>query len=388
MQDGGTGEGPHGGGCTPGRNAFGPAGVGRYNSTLCERDRASAYQREQVSFLSVWGMTVGKAIVVIVVIAAMVGGGYLALRGFSRRCESDDPLISIVFLLRAPRPMREAGVRSAAGKAFNVTFDADDPHATTWVVPAPSPAVEGLDPKDAQSFMVNVPQGAFVVNNFAVPYMAHPDEFAAGISDRRLRGAIAAHRAWVSVDAMGDLPDEASKAEAYRAIGKMLAELAGPDCLAVYCPELERCNEYDEALVKTLRGDDPLAVFEEPTFGPVIDVDSEDPRLVAAIEEARRRWPEFVAAFNVNADKERPFLVKAKFEEGETVEHMWISVTRVDGDTIHGVLENEPHGLTKVKQGQAVALPLSALSDWLYAKGKEPVGGFTAKVIAEMEKGE
>ena len=329
----------------------------------------------------------GKAIVVIIVVAAFAVGGYVAFRAFSRRRESKPSPISIVFLLRAPRRMSEAGVRSAASKAFNVTFDADDPDATTWVVTGPAPPMDELREKDAQVFIVGVPQGIFMVYNFAVPYMDRSDEFAESISDGRLRSAIAAHRAWVSVDAMGDVPDEASKAEAYRAIGKLLAELAGPDCLAVYCPELERCNVYDDALVKTLRSPDPLAVFEAPTFAPVINVDDEDPRMVAAVKEARRRWPEFVAAFNANTDKERPFLVKAEFKEGDTVEFMWISVTRIDSDTIHGVLGNRPHELTNVKQGQTVAVPLSALNDWLCAKGDEPLGGFTAKVIGEIEKG-
>ena len=71
----------------------------------------------------------GKAIVVIIVVAAFAVGGYVAFRAFSRRRESKPSPISIVFLLRAPRRMSEAGVRSAASKAFNVTFDADDPDA-------------------------------------------------------------------------------------------------------------------------------------------------------------------------------------------------------------------------------------------------------------------
>jgi uncharacterized protein YegJ (DUF2314 family) len=64
---------------------------------------------------------------------------------------------------------------------------------------------------------------------------------------------------------------------------------------------------------------------------------------------------------------------------------MWVSVTRLESDTIHGILENEPHELTNVNEGQEVAVALSALNDWLYVKDEENVGGFTLKAIAEIQ---
>jgi uncharacterized protein YegJ (DUF2314 family) len=236
--------------------------------------------------------------------------------------------------------------------------------------------------------MVKVDQGVFMVNSLPVPYTDSPDEFAEGIADKRLRGAVAAHRAWISVVAMGETNDEASETKAYRGIARMIAELAGPDCLAIYCPELGRCNEYDQKLLETLRSPDPLALFDEPTFAPVISVDGDDPRMTAAVAEARRRWPEFAAAFEANSDQDAPFIVKAQFNEADETEFMWVSVIRIEGETIHGVLENTPHRLRNVKQGQQVAVPLSALNDWLYVKGTDNVGGFTMKVIKEIREGQ
>lgn len=329
--------------------------------------------------------TTTTAIVVVCVIAI---AGYVCFRILFGRRSSTHNLIALVFLLDAPRKMSEQDVRRSAAAAFGVTFDEGNPEAREFVIAFPGAPVKGIEKGTAQSFMVKVGQGVFLVNNFTVPYMERPDKFAESIPDKRLRKAIASHRAWISVDAIGDVSTREGKAEAYRGIGKMIGQLAGTDCLALYCPELERCNESDESLLTKLRSNDPLALFQTPTFAPVISVDGDDPRMVKAVAEAQRRWPEFVAAFRAKRDEDKPFIIKAEFEEADKAEFMWVSVNRIEGDTIHGVLENRPHQLTRVKEGQQVAVPVSALNDWLYIKGKESVGGFTMKVIAEAQKEE
>jgi len=324
-------------------------------------------------------------IIVIAVALLIAVAGHLCYRIFLRRRQSDAP-ISLVFLLRAPRDLTEQELRRHASEAFGMTSDTGNPDATEFVMGFPGPPVKGIKPGTAYSFMVKVSEGMFLVNRFSAPYMDRPEEFAQGLPDARLGKAVASHRAWISVDAfMGEL-DDAEKVRAYRNIGKLIAELAGPDCLAVYCPELQRCNVYDESLLETLRSDDPLALFGAPTFAPLVNVDGDDPRMVQAVEEARKRWPEFVAAFSAKSDEGKPFIVKARFEEGEKTEFMWASVNRIQGDTIHGILENTPHELASFKEGQNVQVPLADLNDWLYVKGEEAIGGFTMKVIAEAQK--
>jgi len=123
-----------------------------------------------------------------------------------------------------------------------------------------------------------------------------------------------------------------------------------------------------------------------PRLPPVISVDGQDPLMVKAVREVRRRWPEFVAAFQANRSDDNPFIVKMEFNEHDKVEFMWVSVIRSDGDTIHGDLENHPHELTAVKKGQNVSVPVSALNDWVFIKEEESVGGFTLKVVGDAEK--
>ncbi len=63
------------------------------------------------------------------------------------------------------------------------------------------------------------------------------------------------------------------------------------------------------------------------------------------------------------------------------VEHMWITDVGFDGDLIYGKLVNEPNELTNIKNGDAVSVPLSHLSDWLFVSQGRSYGGFTIQVI-------
>src|SRR5690606_6847411 len=97
-------------------------------------------------------------------------------------------------------------------------------------------------------------------------------------------------------DFMDDTKDPERIREAYQVIGRILAAMGGPDCLAIYCPELQRCNEFDPGLLERLCSSDPVCLFNEPTFEPVIEISDNNPKMAAAVKEAITRWPEFVTA--------------------------------------------------------------------------------------------
>lgn len=63
------------------------------------------------------------------------------------------------------------------------------------------------------------------------------------------------------------------------------------------------------------------------------------------------------------------------------VEHMWVNDVVFDGETIRGVLLNEPNHVTHVKSGQAVVVPLSHVSDWLFAREGKTFGGFSIQAM-------
>lgn len=300
----------------------------------------------------------------------------------------EEPLISLVYLLEEPREATEETVRRCVSSALKLDLKSNDPQATEFVISADGP---GLGPNGGtRHFIVNIPQGVFGVIVSPDPYIDNPRRYASEtIRDKRLRTAVESHQAWISVDRMGDPPVGQVKAEAYAVIGKILASMAGPDCLALYCPELQRCNEFDLALIGELSGGEPLSVFSEPTFEPVIEIAEDNPRMVEAVEEAIRRWPEFVEAFHAREDSEdERFIIKAEFSEGKRSEFMWVSVTRIDGDGVTGMLMNDPHELVDVHRGQPVEVQADQLNDWLYPLPDGDVaGGFTLKVLADEEAG-
>ncbi|HRQ89774.1 MAG TPA: hypothetical protein PLA50_13320, partial [Bacteroidia bacterium] len=148
--------------------------------------------------------------------------------------------VSLVYFLSEPRQADEAAIRSCVSSALGIRFHtgvADPDSYVTRFSPAPSEAGAGI-----QHFMVRMPAGLFAVLVSDRPFIENPEEFAKrSIRDKRLRNAVSRHVAWVSVDLM----DGAESDDAYRTIGKILAAMAGPDCLAVYSPQLQRCNEFD-----------------------------------------------------------------------------------------------------------------------------------------------
>jgi len=295
---------------------------------------------------------------------------------------------SLVFFLSEERAPEENMIRDCVSHALGIVFDPANPDAEYFVIEIDSPAGDAPLFPASRQFMVRVPQGLFSVIASNTPYVSNPAAFAReSIRDKRLRQAVENHRAWISVDSMDQTEGGDSDPKAYEAIGKILASMAGPDCLAVFSPELQRCNEFDPSLIDELSGSDPLRIFDGPTFEPIIEIAENDPRMQAAIDEALQRWPEFVSAFRDRSDEDTDrFIVKAEFREGSKAEFMWVAVTAIDRDMVHGILTNDPLDLLDVHRGAAVSVELDRLNDWIYPTPDGSIeGGFTLDVLAGDE---
>ena len=208
---------------------------------------------------------------------------------------------------------------------------------------------------------------------------------AASIPHAEARAGFLKHRAWVSVDLM---PMDLAKAklvmtadEALDRLGRIAAELRDDKCVALYSTGHVHYIPASAATPERLRAGDILDLFPR-----VAHVPKEDQDMNAAIEEARQRWPQFVTAWN-NRQGSCMFLVKARFEEPDGVEHMWIRVDRIEGDKITGELGNQPGIYRKAKQGDSVTVEQSQLSDWAYITKSESDGGFTDPSVPAMAKG-
>ncbi len=120
---------------------------------------------------------------------------------------------------------------------------------------------------------------------------------------------------------------------------------------------------------------------------PVVNVEKDDAEMNAAIAEARQRWPELLAAYREH--KGESYAVKYPFPtKNGGNEHIWISVTNIEGDSVTGLIDNEPVNDIGHKNGDSVTVPGKELSDWMYMPpgSKDYVGGFTIKVLLARQK--
>lgn len=75
------------------------------------------------------------------------------------------------------------------------------------------------------------------------------------------------------------------------------------------------------------------------------------------------------------------FAQQLQKEEMPIVEHMWLNEIDFDGDLIYGKLVNKPNQLTNIQMGDKVEVPVSRLSDWIFAIQGKTYGGFTIQLM-------
>ncbi|MGG7438836.1 DUF2314 domain-containing protein [Chryseobacterium arthrosphaerae] len=105
--------------------------------------------------------------------------------------------------------------------------------------------------------------------------------------------------------------------------------------------------------------------------------DGSDPDMLKAYQKAQETFKYFWREQSWEYRRIIPGLdvacVKTLFEEqdeetGESLaEHMWINEVAFDGENVKGYLINEPHSLQNIQVGDYVEIPLSHLTDWLFA---------------------
>lgn len=288
------------------------------------------------------------------------------------------PIISLVHLRSQARYLETPVLAHALSEAWGLK-----------VVPT-----QGEDTEDADGFVggespyfivtiVKPTLMAFTVLNHDTPYFDEPDEVAARTSNLRFAQVIREHTSWLAVDLVHTQEDASIHEEAYKFIGKAVSALADDSVVALYCPQHGYFNLWSPELETLLCGDRPLDALSAEVKAPVIGVPDGE-AIEKAIEEARRRWPEFVSAYQNRAPGDDRFLVKARFVgEDAEAEHMWMTVFGLEPEYVHGHLMNEPIHTTKLKKGALVEVPVADVSDWICADVQgEPLGNFTHRAVA------
>jgi len=271
--------------------------------------------------------------------------------------------ISIIALLKEPRQLDKATVQQAAECAFR-----DAPR---------KPQVIAI--QNRPGFGVVLGPLRLAVINADQPYFRDATATANRVSHFPGRIAIQEHKAWLAIDLLGE-PPPIDPPKLYGLIGSLLAEFLDPNVLGLIRAPDGRVIGYDFSFIPLFRTRKAFDAFEKGTPDRIVKVPAKSDELAAAAAEARRRWPEFVAAF-ADRYKGQGFGVKKMFIDGDLVEHMWVNVTTIAGTQIQGWLSNEPRIIKSLKLRDAVTLTHNEVEDWIFTNGTENVGGFQARVL-------
>lgn len=181
---------------------------------------------------------------------------------------------------------------------------------------------------------------------------------------------------------MRDIKDHVDSSMQARAMGRAVAfraMVAGMLAFTAASVPLTGCASKDQG---------PPPSQESGSQNRMVTIEDNDPRLVAATEEARRRWPEFQKAFRDRGTNRRCFVKVRVDAEPKGYEYLWVEADQVSGDTVWGRVNSTPMHTTKVREGQPLTLRISEVWDWAVSQGDRIVaGGFQAAVLESVASG-
>jgi uncharacterized protein YegJ (DUF2314 family) len=291
------------------------------------------------------------------------------IRRWLIRQPKEAPLISVVLHFQRAFPLAEDTLRTAIVRAWGRDVN------------------KGLNESVAllgSICFVNFDGMSLHLTNAPRPYCPaeYLEQALKEFPEMRQQKVVRKHKAFLAIDLLKPKnPDRKSKEACYRRIARLAAEFVDGSCLGVYLPETGHLRPYDSDLIKALQSEQPWREIEHWGTAPVMPIEDDDPRLQAAVAEARRRWPEFVEAFERRAP-EQVFSVKAPFTEGDHTEWMWVVVSSVDDEKIEGTLGNDPVNVRDLHENDRVSVHVTEVGDWVYQRGEDLVGGFSLQISA------
>jgi uncharacterized protein YegJ (DUF2314 family) len=223
----------------------------------------------------------------------------------------------------------------------------------------------------------------YLLNILSIPAPYGPPgggvEFLADrCQDLRMKERVLVHKAFVSINAGAQTPRDLRSGTG-RQISQLAANMIDDTVLALMDAESGLMMIPFPGMAELLMKGDRQAAFSPEEYNPLVNVKAS---LADEIAEARRRYPEFVAAFQ-RAKPDSAFTVKMAFTEDGVpqTEHMWMDPIAVDDGSVTGTLVSDPLYMRRTRKGDRVTKPITELTDWIYAEDGHSVGAFTeAKV--------
>ncbi|HHC81206.1 MAG TPA: DUF2314 domain-containing protein [Flavobacteriia bacterium] len=120
----------------------------------------------------------------------------------------------------------------------------------------------------------------------------------------------------------------------------------------------------------------------------VYDLPNEDERMNWGMEKARLTLHYFEDCLSNPKDGQHYFSIKARVEDGNKVEHIWLTETSFDEDgTIYGIISNKPIDVTTVSINEKIGIKKEYVSDWMIIENGRLIGGYTIRAIRVGLKG-
>lgn len=306
----------------------------------------------------------------------------------SRSEAPERPLISLVLLLRRPRHLDASTLarycETAWGGRFEVVTEPQSGDTAKGSFENPKEGTGQFVTGKPPLLIAAAARRLHLVHCSNRPYFEDPSAISDKAGEARLRKVLEENRGWLAVDLVQREEEIVLPEEHYPRLARLVAELAGPDCQAIYQPSGCRFTHWDDALETKLRQGDVTGVFTELGPPPVVEVGEEDPRMAEATNQARTRWNEFVEAFN--SGNAQHCAVKAPVTVDSRTEFIWITVESIKDGLISGRLGNEPIDLGDLKLDSRVTVESDVVADWVFFQNEEPRGLFSLKALSEIQQ--
>lgn len=281
--------------------------------------------------------------------------------------ETDAGSFSYALFLKAQRKLTRADVEAAMIK--------------TWQLDKESVGKIKLT-ETASEFTIRFQGASFLIKTEQRPWLEDQKQIIDESSDRHMNAMLRQVTSNLSITVEGPFKsDQALDLANENAVRLLSGFIDLKDTLAIYDDDTGDFNYINQEVVDAMRADDPLSAFTIEVIPPVGNDNLKTPAYLAAVAEAKRRWPEFAKNFRDHGTTRGPFIVKAKFTSGEQSEFLWMEVMGVMPGKITGVLKTSPTKLPMGLEGDQVTVPLTEMVDWVYPDEEgEKVGAFTLDV--------
>ena len=97
----------------------------------------------------------------------------------------------------------------------------------------------------------------------------------------------------------------------------------------------------------------------------ILNIDVSGKSYLEAIRCAQDNIGFFIKVFQSADATDFVFFIKAKFEDDNYIEHLWLKLISVMDDSFTTIVDNEPDNLAHIKYKDIIVVNKSSIEDWI-----------------------